>query len=170
MHARIFSTLAAIAALLVTAAAWADGCPHCQNGCCDEVTYRCKMVPDVKPIKKIVYECKEVPYCQHKLPKFGHCDCCPECKACPKFKKVLIKREIICGETCGTKCVVEEIRNPCRHCGNVPCDQAPAAAGPQPTNPAPPMPVIDNAAKAKPAFFVPPVVSVSRPKSQRISD
>ena len=167
MHARILSALATIAVLLTSATAWGGDCPHCKN-CCDEVTYRCKMVPDVKPIKKIVYECKEVPYCEHKLPKFGHCDCCPECKACPKFKKVLIKREIICGETCGTKCIVEEIRTPCRHCGQVPCDQASPVANPQPTAFETPSPIIDKAAKTKPVFpFVPPVVFVDRSKSNR---
>ncbi len=127
MPARILFTLAALAALFATtAAARAGDCPHCQKGGCDNVTYRCKMVPDVKPIKKIVYECREVPYCNHQLPKFGHgCDCCPECQACPKFKKVLVKKEIICGEKHGMKCVPEAI--PCCRCGQQPnAVQAPA--------------------------------------------
>jgi hypothetical protein len=105
----------------------ADGaCPRCKEGECyrEIVTYRCKQVPDKKPIKKTVYECREVPYCQHKLPRLGHGDCCPECEACPKFKKVLVKKEIVVGETCGTKCVpekfVERIPVPCCRCGYTP--------------------------------------------------
>ena len=94
------------------------------------VTYRCKQVPDNKPIKKTVYECREVPYCQHKLPRLGHGDCCPECEACPKFKKVLVKKEIVVGETCGTKCVpekfVERIPVPCCRCGYKPANDAPS--------------------------------------------
>ncbi|MFO0902168.1 MAG: hypothetical protein U0939_04160 [Pirellulales bacterium] len=103
-----------------------DECPHCHEGVCyqEVVTWRCKIVPDNKPIKKTVYECKEVPYCEHVLPRFGQCDCCPECKACPKFKKVLIKKEIVVGEKCGTKCVpekvVERVPVPCCHCGKQP--------------------------------------------------
>ena len=34
----------------------------------DVVVQRCKLVPDNKPIKKTVYEIKEVPVCQKKLP------------------------------------------------------------------------------------------------------
>jgi hypothetical protein len=103
-------------------------CPRC--GQCQEevvyqnvVTHRCKMVPDVKQIKKTVYECKEVPFCLHKLPPlFSHHkhDCCDECLECdcPRYKKVLLKKEIVCKEVCGTKCVIEEVveRVPCRVC------------------------------------------------------
>lgn len=116
--------LAVPLALVGTSLLLAGDCPHCQEGTCyrEVVTYRCKLVPDHKPIKKTVYECKEVPYCEHKLSRHG--DCCPECHACPKFKKVLIKREIVVGETCGTKCVpeavVERIPVPCCRCGHQP--------------------------------------------------
>lgn len=120
-------TLLASAWTLVLALPLVAGdCPNCKQGNCyqEVVTYRCKMVPDNKPIKKTVYECKEVPYCEHKLSKFGHCDCCPECQACPKFKKVLIKREIVTGEKCGTKCVPEAVVArvcvPCCRCGHHP--------------------------------------------------
>ena len=168
------AALSLLAFVKTTAAAeMMRACPHCNcpDGCCDEViSHVCKMIEVKVPIKKIVYECKEIPYCEHMPPRLHDCGCCPQCKSCPKYKRVLIKKEIICGEKCETKCVVEEIRTPCRHCGTVPCDQAPAGAGSQPTTPQPTNPAIDNAAKAKPAFFVPPVVSVSRPKSQRISD
>lgn len=103
-------------------------CQNCQDpsGCCyhDVVKYRCVQVPDKKQIKKTVYECKEVPYCVHRLPKFGHCDCCPECEACPRFKKVLVKHDVVVSEFCTTKCVVEEycerVLGPCCKCGYAP--------------------------------------------------
>ena len=114
------------------------GCHHCNapDGCCwqEVVTHRCVIVPERKPIKKTVYECKEVPYCEHALPKFGHCDCCPSCQACPKYKKVLVKKEVVIGEICTTKCVVEEVvemvLGPCCHCGHQ--DSAPQKQGETP--------------------------------------
>lgn len=119
---------------------WAGDCPNCGQGCCyrEVTTYRCKLVPDVKPIKKTVYECKEVPYCQHRVPHFGHDDCCcPECEACPRYKTVLIKKEITCGEKHGTKCVVEAVvrRVPaaCCRCGHHPV----ASEVPEPASKAP---------------------------------
>lgn len=130
MRTWILSTLIAMGMLAQAIPSRADGpCPNCQSpgGCCYEeiVHYSCKLVPDVKPIKKTVYECKEVPFCVHQLPKFGDCDCCPLCQACPQFKKVLIKKEVVCGATCATKCVVEKtverVPVPCCHCGHVPC-------------------------------------------------
>lgn len=88
-------------------------CPHCQStdGVLykDVVEHRCKMVEDKKPIKKTVYECKEVPYCQHKAPKLFGSECCAECEGCARYKKVLVKKEVTCGEKCTTKCVIEEI-------------------------------------------------------------
>lgn len=109
-------------------------CPHCQEEIVyqDVVTHRCVMVPDVKQIKKTVYECKEEPFCLHKLPSlFSHlkhecCNDCPECD-CPRYKKVLLKKEVVCKEVCGTKCVIEEVveRVPCRVCRPCPhCAQA----------------------------------------------
>ncbi len=102
------------------------GCHRCgaPNECCYQqvVVDRCKLVPDNKPIKKIVYELKEVPYCSHKLSGCHDCDCCPECQACPKYKKQLVKKEITCGEKQGTKCVVEQcvewVAIPCTRCGH----------------------------------------------------
>ena len=73
------------------------------------VDYTCKLVPEQKPINKTVYECREVPFCLHALPKFGHCDSCPEC-GCVRFKKVLVKKEIIVGYECTTKCVPEALK------------------------------------------------------------
>ena len=127
---------------MVSAGEGRCGCRHCSapDGCCwqEVVTHRCVLVPERKPIKKTVYECKEVPYCEHALPKFGHCDCCPSCKACPKYKKVLLKKEIVVGEICTTKCVVEEVvervLGPCCHCGQAnACDEEPTDAPAVPT-------------------------------------
>lgn len=126
----------------------AGPCPHCppeQIVYRDVVTHRCVQVPDTRQIKKTVYEVQEVPFCLPKLPPFlslFHHQCCDECVecACPRYKKVLVKKEIVCAEICGTKCVIEEVveRVPCRVCGT-PCPQC-AAAGlpPLPTPPLPP--------------------------------
>ena len=113
-------------------------CPHCKGCPHDEIVYqdvvchRCVMKPDKKEIKKTVYECKEVPFCLHKLPPlFGHfhkkgcCDTCGnDCRecACPRYKKVLLKKEVVCKEICTTKCVVHEHveRVPCQPCQTCP--------------------------------------------------
>ena len=87
----------------------------------DVVCHRCKLVPGTKQIKKTIYEVKEVPFCLTKLPPLHHhkdcCDACPECD-CPRYKKVLMKKEIVCEEICAPKCVIEEYveRVPCRVC------------------------------------------------------
>ncbi len=88
-----------------------------------EVTQtRCKMVAEKVPVKKKVYECKEVPYCEHALPGLGKSHCCPKCEACGKTKTVLIKKEIKCGEKTEMKCVTEEVKVlvpvPCPKCGH----------------------------------------------------
>jgi len=87
--------------------------PHyapAQAPCQDCLTHRCVLVPEVKQIKKTVYEVREVPYCVKMLrPLFSfhkHCDDCTECD-CVRYKKVLVKKEIVCGEICTTKCVPE---------------------------------------------------------------
>lgn len=90
---------------------------------CECVEHCCKLVPEVKQIKKTVYEVQEVPYCLKKLPPicslFHHhgCDCemCAECQ-CPRYKKVLVKKEIVCKEICTSKCVIEEHKVPCQPC------------------------------------------------------
>ena len=96
--------------------------PQQQIGYQDCVSHSCQLVPETKQIKKTVYEVQEVPYCLKKLPPlwslFCHhgCDCevCPDCQ-CPRYKKVLVKKEVVCKEICTTKCVVQE------HVERVPC-------------------------------------------------
>jgi hypothetical protein len=90
----------------------------------EHLDYTCQIVTEQRPIKKTVYECREVPFCLHCLPKFGHCDCCPQCQECPRYKRVLIKREIIVGYECVTKCVPEALP-PCGSLKEVPPVPAP---------------------------------------------
>lgn len=131
MFKRPFDMLLVLATLIVPVAGFVIAsdtiirtpCPHCQTaaGVCykEVVTHRCRMVDERKPIKKTVYECRDVPYCEQKLPKFLQSNCCPECKDCVKYKKVLVKKEIVCGEKCSVKCIVEEIVHKvpcCNHC------------------------------------------------------
>lgn len=91
----------------------------------DCVTHSCQLVPEVKQIKKTVYEVQEVPYCLKKLPPLWSllhphgCDCeaCAKCQ-CVRYRKVLVKKEIVCQEICTTKCV------PQAHVERVPCAPA----------------------------------------------
>ena len=126
-------SLAAIllAACWMNAATAADAPPmqapqQAPIGYQDCVTHSCKLVPETKQIKKTVYEVQEVPFCVKKLPPlwslFCHhgcdeCEVCPDCQ-CPRYKKVLVKKEIVCKEICTSKCVVEEhvCRVPCQSC------------------------------------------------------
>ena len=100
--------------------------PQQQIGYQDCVTHSCQLVPETKQIKKTVYEVQEVPFCLKKLPPLwslfchhgcGDCEVCPDCQ-CPRYKKVLVKKEIVCKEICTTKCVVQEHveRVPCQPC------------------------------------------------------
>jgi hypothetical protein len=94
----------------------------------DCITHSCQLVPETKQIKKTVYEVKEEPFCLKKLPPlwtlFHHhgCDCeiCADCQ-CPRYRKVLVKKEIVCKEICTSKCVVQEHveRVPCKVCAPV---------------------------------------------------
>lgn len=110
--------LASATAAYLSAAEFLPGhqcrCPHCQvveevvyQDC---VTHKCELHPDKKTTKKTVYEIKEVPFCLHKLtcPLHKHgCDCCVPCKECEcqaRYKKVLIKKEVVVCEECTTKC------------------------------------------------------------------
>ena len=59
------------------------------------------------------------------------CDQCALCQ-CPRYKEVLVKKEIVCGEICGTKCVIEEFVEhvPCKPCA--PCPQRDGGLPPLP--------------------------------------
>ncbi|WP_254512322.1 hypothetical protein [Anatilimnocola floriformis] len=136
--------LASIAAVYVSAAEMFPGhhcgCPHCQVVeeivYQDVVTHVCKLHPDKKQKKKTVYECKEVPYCVHKLScPLKHdtcCEQCKECECCARYKKVLIKKEIVVSEECTTKCVPEPVvqRVPVKVCRVIPCAKCAAAGAP----------------------------------------
>jgi len=66
-------------------------------------------VPDTKTTKKWVYATKLVPYCRTKCPnplKCRHeaCDTCPSCEECVRYKRVLVKREVVTTKA-GYKCV-----------------------------------------------------------------
>lgn len=75
--------------------------------------HRCVMQPDKKEIKKTVYETKWVPYCLPN-PYCGRCcegDCnkpCPSCEKCVRWKRVVVKREVVVDVICCYKCVAEE--------------------------------------------------------------
>jgi hypothetical protein len=178
-HRIVVALLLAISAgaVYVSAAEMLGGhqcrCQHCQvveeTVYQDVVSHVCKMHPDKKQTKKTVYECKEVPYCVHKLScplKHDHCcEKCKECECCARYKKVLIKKEVVVCEECTTKCVPEQVVTrvpvkvcrviPCAKCAaagcanGVPCTQAvPVQGGPTPAATTPiqiPTPPADNA-------------------------
>jgi len=85
---------AALAALLAAGhAAAADAPPQLypqpeQVGYQDCVTHSCKLVPEVKQIKKTVYEVQEVPYCLKKLPPLWSLFChhgCDDLRSLPRL-------------------------------------------------------------------------------------
>src|SRR5262249_2239881 len=130
LHMNAKTIVAVVVLALARTAAAADSPPYYpqQEGVCyqDCVSHSCKLVPDKKQIKKIVYEVQEVPYCLKKLPPFfslfpgngcGDCEPCADCQ-CPRYKRVLVKKEVVCDEICITKCVVQEHveRVPCQPC------------------------------------------------------
>lgn len=94
---------------LLTTACWlwgADDCPPVED--C-RVPY-CVIKPVKKPIKKVIYCLKRIPYCPHGMPcpcDGNGCDYCPKCSACPCYRHVLLKKEIVIGETWEKKCVIE---------------------------------------------------------------
>ena len=100
-------------------------CPNCgcgQGARVVEVSRTiCKMVTKQEPIKKTVYEKKEVPFCEHCVGPLGHHPVCPQCKACGKTRTVLVKKSIECGKKTVHECVSEVVKElvavPCKECG-----------------------------------------------------
>lgn len=94
--------ITSFASLALTAGEPCRSCAQspCAESCCEK--YRCELQPAKVEKEVVCYDYKWVPYCNHKLPPFLHCESCPTC-GCVKFKKVLVKR-VMKQETCGTKC------------------------------------------------------------------
>jgi hypothetical protein len=105
MRNDIAARMAIVAGFLGGIAAADSPCVHCPP----EVAHECVPTTIRKPIKKVVYDVKCVPICQHRPATFLGCDCCPVCRL--KYKKVLVKREITVGEICTTTCLPSEL--PC---------------------------------------------------------
>jgi hypothetical protein len=116
------------------AAACDDGCTVVEEICYKDVVVRshCRLVPDTKTVKKTVYSYKTVAFCKPGCPNLlrrcGDAEACTECECCPRYKRVLVKREIVEKKE-GFKCVVEEEKErvPYTVYRRVPCAQAPAA-------------------------------------------
>lgn len=92
-----------------------DGYTVVEETCYREVVVssRCKLVPETKSVKKAVYSYKDVPYCRPNCPnpldRWGDAETCTACECCPRYKRVLVKREVV--EKKETmKCVVEEVK------------------------------------------------------------
>jgi len=119
-----FFSLVAITGMAVVAAAQEPCIPGCAPaGCnaCGTPGHCCRMVTEMVPIKKVVYTSKCVPVCEvqpgcHSC-RGGHGggNCCDTgCgngngQTCKLFyKNVLIKKEIVIGHKCVTKCVVDD--------------------------------------------------------------
>jgi hypothetical protein len=80
---------------------------RCRCGSCG--AEHCRVVPDIKTTKKWIYCTKLVPYCRKKCPNPLHCksdccDTCPQCESCVRYKRVLMKREVVMTKR-GYKCV-----------------------------------------------------------------
>jgi hypothetical protein len=92
----------------------------------------CKVVPEVKKHKKVVYCTKQEDYCLKKCPcplGGGHgCDACPMCEQL-RCRTVLLKKEVEVEEPsfkCVIECVVDVV--PCKVFRVVPCGLAAPAA------------------------------------------
>jgi hypothetical protein len=77
----------------------------------------CKLVPDVKKTKKVVYSTIDEDFCLPRLRLFGCKEECGSRISCgtPQCRKLLVKKEVV--EECPTvKCVVEHVleRIPCK--------------------------------------------------------
>lgn len=92
-----------------------DGSTIVEETCYREVVVgcRCRLVPETKSVKKFVYSYKDVPYCRPNCPnplrRCGDSEACTECEYCPRYKRVLVKREVVEKKE-GVKCVVEEVK------------------------------------------------------------
>lgn len=107
----------------------------CQQPCCQQPAHICVPKVEKKPIKKTVYEVKCVPVCEHAPSKHLHCDCCPTCNL--YYKKVLIKKEIECGEKCQVVCEPVPACQPAAPAGGAEPAAAPVTEPTQPSQPAP---------------------------------
>lgn len=70
----------------------------------------CRLKPIRKPIKKWIYCVKRVPYCYHGCPcpcDGDGCEYRPKCECVPRYKNVLLKKEIVVAEICLFDCVLE---------------------------------------------------------------
>ncbi|MBI3860555.1 MAG: hypothetical protein HY290_01520 [Planctomycetia bacterium] len=152
MSAQYRISLTAIAILLAAGAAAIPGlagepapsavpCPGGDEGytmvektCYREVVVRshCRLVPEIKSVKKTVYSYKDVAFCRPNCPnpvrRCGDAEICTECECCPRYRRVLVKREVVEKKE-GFKCVVEEEKErvPYTVYERVPCAAAPAA-------------------------------------------
>lgn len=89
-----------------------NGAPGCLcSGCgsqmcaCDE----CVVVPDTKTTKRWTYSTRLVPFCVKSCPnpfrcRHDACQTCPACEPCVRYKRVLIKKEVVT-KTEGFKCI-----------------------------------------------------------------
>lgn len=102
--------------------------PHA-NGGHDCECYYCQQITETKKIKKTVYTIKNVPFCLHQLPGLLHHGCCPECECQPRFKKVLVKKEVVVCETCIHKCTPVKAP-PCEACLTQPANDTHAMPAP----------------------------------------
>jgi hypothetical protein len=130
-------TLMATVGIAAIVSAQEPAPPACVPGCNSCVPgHSCRMVTEMVPIKKVVYTTKCVPVCEqhpgaHLCHRLGHlCQggtgggCCSDtgctgtgcgsngCNGCGPtcklfYKNVLIKKEIVVGHKCVTKCVVD---------------------------------------------------------------
>ncbi len=127
MRTNLWTLLAlAITGTAAIVAAQEPCVPACAPGGCNAdgtcaPGHSCRMVTEMVPIKKVVYTSKCVPVCElhpgsHHCGLGGNCssNCCdtgcgngcgPTCKLF--YKNVLIKKEIVVGHKCVTKCVVQ---------------------------------------------------------------
>src|SRR5262245_14931464 len=102
---KTYLSAVAVVLLAVTGGSATAGHHHGHHGDCPECGQPpmiCVPKVEKKPIKKTVYEVKCIPVCEHAHAKHHDCNCCPTCHLF--YKKVLVKKEIECGEKCTVVC------------------------------------------------------------------